>query len=182
METRFYSTPNPQNGPESEHLWSQRCPGEGRGGVVEVVWFESNSGDLRQQDCRQRSCGDHQCTLFIRRLLDDSMSRKPSQKHASKPILLEQASIVRVQSAQDHLQSTQGSRDMNTGAQEPGLRPVLGASGGACGADHEQRMPLQGASSAEHCLQRHSLCDVQLRARCGACERQHVGHRSAGAA
>ena len=32
---------------------------------------------------------------------------------------------------------------MNTGAQEPGLRPVLGASGGACGADEAQRMPLQ---------------------------------------
>ena len=67
METRFYSSPNPQNGPESEHLRPQSCPRQGRGGGVEVVRFESKSGDLRRQDYRQRTWGDHQCTHFIRR-------------------------------------------------------------------------------------------------------------------
>ena len=68
MGTRFYSSPNPQNGPESEHLRPQSCPRQGRGGGVEVVRFESKSGDLRRQDSRQQPWGDHRCTHLIRRL------------------------------------------------------------------------------------------------------------------
>ena len=61
MGTRFYSSPNPQNGPENEHLRPQSCPRQGHTRVVYVVWFEFTSGELRRQNYRQRqrSWGDH---------------------------------------------------------------------------------------------------------------------------
>ena len=77
----------------------------GRGNPAPQEWVANSSSE--GPDAGWRS-GSGRFGLGV----DDSMGRIPSQKHASKPILLEQASIVRVQSAQDHLQSAQGSRDM----------------------------------------------------------------------
>ena len=66
--TSFHSSPNPQNGPENDHLRPQSCPRQGHAGVVQVVWFECTSGDLRRQNYRQRSWGDRTCIGLIRRL------------------------------------------------------------------------------------------------------------------